>query len=145
MTAPITDHDWWFAAGVPTHTLVVEVPTAVVLNSNQRIHHHPKAERTATIRQLAGLRARSANPIPRLDRCELEVCVGWPNRSRKRDAPNLWPTMKAAIDGIVDAGWLPDDNDEHIVEYHMSSYYCGRKGLVVLHFSFLDLSTQETA
>ena len=34
--------------------------------------------------------------------------------ARKSDATNLAPTAKACIDGLVDAGWLPDDDDTRI-------------------------------
>jgi crossover junction endodeoxyribonuclease RusA len=36
-----------------------------------------------------------------------------PKDSRARDSINLSPTLKAAVDGIVDAGVLPDDDDAH--------------------------------
>ena len=35
--------------------------------------------------------------------------------ARKSDATNLAPTAKACIDGLVDAGWLPDDDDQHVI------------------------------
>lgn len=139
MTAPITDHDWWFAAGIPVASLVVEVPTALVLNLNQRLHRMEQARRTSAIRQLAFIAARN-QPRPSMTRAHCRVDVGWPDR-RERDAHNYYGTIKAAIDGIVqDAKWLPDDSDVYLVGPDLRSFHRGRKGLIVLHFSFLDLS-----
>jgi crossover junction endodeoxyribonuclease RusA len=36
-------------------------------------------------------------------------------RGGRWDPNNLWPTVKAAVDGIVDAGLLVDDDHEHLV------------------------------
>lgn len=44
-------------------------------------------------------------------RIHMEFC--WPTRHR-RDTLNAAGAMKAAIDGIIDAGLLPDDDGEHM-------------------------------
>ncbi|WP_052373123.1 hypothetical protein [Amycolatopsis taiwanensis] len=33
------------------------------------------------------------------------------------DAPNLTATSKPAIDGLVDAGIVPNDTDQHVTEH----------------------------
>ena len=37
--------------------------------------------------------------------------------NRKRDRNNYMSMLKSTIDGIVDAGLIPDDNSEHIREH----------------------------
>lgn len=37
-----------------------------------------------------------------------------PHGGRKRDIDNFSFTVKVIIDGLVKAGWLPDDTDEYI-------------------------------
>lgn len=60
--------------------------------------------------------------------------VSWPTR-RRADSDNAAPTVKPLLDGLVDAGWLTDDNDGVI---HRRAYEAGppthRKGeyLIVL-------------
>lgn len=36
-------------------------------------------------------------------------------RNIRRDTPNLYPTVKAVVDGIVEAGILPDDRDGIVI------------------------------
>ena len=50
---------------------------------------------------------------PRMDRARLVVTVSLPDR-RRRDLHNFTPTIKAIVDGLVDAGVLPDDDAFHL-------------------------------
>ena len=43
---------------------------------------------------------------------ELRICAT-PDR-RRRDRHNLAPTVKAMMDGLIDAGLLPDDADRYL-------------------------------
>ena len=36
------------------------------------------------------------------------------DRRRRSDVGNVYPAAKAAIDGLVDAGVIPDDNDRYV-------------------------------
>ena len=86
----------------------------VVLTSNQRIHWATKARHTKVIRDMANIMALAARP-PKMPAATCEVVVKWSNLKRIRDAHNLQPTVKAAIDGIVgDYGLLPTDSDQHL-------------------------------
>lgn len=86
----------------------------VLLTSNQRIHWSPKARHTKVIRDMAHIMARAARP-QKMAAATCEVVVKWSNLKRTRDAHNLQPTVKAAIDGIVgDYGLLPSDSDTHL-------------------------------
>jgi crossover junction endodeoxyribonuclease RusA len=56
------------------------------------------------------------------------VTVSWPDR-RRRDAPNLWPTVKALIDGgLTDSGVLSDDNDQVVrrTTFQAAKEHCPR-------------------
>lgn len=50
---------------------------------------------------------------PKLERARLVVTVSLPDR-RRRDLHNFTPTIKALVDGLVDAGVLPDDDALHL-------------------------------
>lgn len=88
-------------------------PPADWLNSNQRHKRRPDIA-IAAWRGLSSALAEYAR-IPRVERCRITADLRWPDR-RRRDSGNYMPTIKCAIDGIVDAGVLIDDDDTHVVE-----------------------------
>src|SRR5699024_4631139 len=92
----------------------IKVPLSELVTANQREHWAPKARKTKALRwqgRIAASRAASWHgPLPY---CHIEIAVGWPDKSR-RDVHNIMPTIKALIDGCVDAGLLADDSDQHI-------------------------------
>jgi crossover junction endodeoxyribonuclease RusA len=85
-----------------------------LLNANQRLHHHPKAQLTKTIRDAACLLARQAR-IPNLQHAHICYVVHPGGVVRRRDPGNWAPTAKAAVDGLVDAGVLPDDDSTRLL------------------------------
>lgn len=85
-----------------------------LLSSNQRLNHFDKARRTRAIRDMALVWARHLRPEP-MQAATLDVVVAYPPLKRTRDAHNLQPAAKAAIDGIVgDYGLLPGDDDQYL-------------------------------
>ncbi len=92
-------------------TITVDIPSAMWLSSNQRIHRMEAARRTADIRAIAKHAARNTAPVA--TPVDVRIHVALPT-ARRFDPPNAWPAAKAAIDGIVDAGVLPDDSSDHI-------------------------------
>ena len=120
-----------------TPELTLTIPDALWLTSNQRLPRPVVWKRTAGIRELAATAARAAN-LPHMTQVHIGIAVGYPTRVRA-DAPNAWPSAKAAIDGIVDSGVLADDNSE-IVWCHSfmrASTKCPR-GVHTLRFIFTD-------
>lgn len=111
------------AAGPPAH--VITLPAGLkLLNSNQRLHHRPKGERTAELRA-AAMEAVSDNPAlmkalsaakpgPLFQRAHI-LGIFHPATNGRCDPANWYPSFKAAVDGIVDAGLLDDDDHTRVV------------------------------
>jgi crossover junction endodeoxyribonuclease RusA len=118
-------------------TIEFAVPTARILNANQRLHWSKRAAMTRLLRTEASLHAHDIAPM---SRAHLTVHVGWPDK-RRRDVSNIAPTLKACIDGFVsDAGLLPDDSDAYLVGPDLRPFVAGRKGYVVLTFCFEEIT-----
>lgn len=106
-------------------------PPADFINANDRPHHHAKAKLTKAWREQAALSVPKLRPIVRpglhgalavlagfepntFARAHVIVSYRFPN-NRRREVSNLQPTSKAIVDGLVDAGVLPDDDDRHVI------------------------------
>lgn len=87
------------------------------LTSNQRLHYHAKADRTRSLRERAAWEARNHAALRGHARLQYPVhvlaTIGYPSR-RRSDPDNYHPTVKALIDGIVQAGLLEDDDHRHV-------------------------------
>ena len=81
------------------------------LNANQRLHWAQRKTRTAYLRRKAELLGRGTSPTP--TPVHIVATVSTPTNSRF-DPPNAAPTVKALIDGLVDAGVIPDDDHVHV-------------------------------
>jgi len=115
--------------------LTLRFTSPLPLHSNQRLHRAQKAQRIAEVRTYAETMARRAK-VTLPDPCRCIVKIGWPTRHRRDDA-NAHDTVKAAVDGIVRAGWLVDDSNEHLQGPDLRGYYLGRKGCVEMTFCFV--------
>jgi len=121
--------------------LSVEVPPEWLLTSNQRLYWAQKAERTQWLRSvahLAGLGARRRlQQWPIRERVQATVFVAWPDR-RRRDVHNVMPTVKACIDGLVDAKILVDDSDEWLQgpDLRVLDQLCDKRRACQLDFVF---------
>lgn len=92
----------------------LQLPEMFLLNDNQRLHYRKKADHIAAIRQATALIARNAK-VPALDRIHVYYLIHPGKVTRRRDPGNWSPSAKAAIDGLVDAGVVPDDNSAHVL------------------------------
>lgn len=115
-------------------------PGTPLLNANQRLHWAARGKRVKTIRNAAWALARQQQ-IPQLDRATVRVEYRPPDR-RKRDASNLAPSAKAAIDGMTDAKVWADDDSRHVLS---ETYVIGpmtRWGQLLIHVTEV---TEENA
>lgn len=95
-----------------------------MINANDRMHHHVKAEITKHLRQLSNIEARqyvgdleSEGCLwSKIKPCHILVHI-CPPSSRRMDAPNWYPTVKALVDGLTDANVFEDDNDDVITSF----------------------------
>jgi len=99
-------------------------PGLKLLNSNQRPHHRVRADITRALRA-AAMNACSENPTmrdalitagsgPLLQRAYILGVLHPPSR-RRADPANWYPSFKAAVDGVIDAGVLEDDDHTRLV------------------------------
>lgn len=100
-------------------------------NAERRMHHHERAALVAEWRQAFAVLAR-AERIPRLERV---VVVGMQVLASRRSRPDVGaclPAVKAAVDGLVDAGVLVDDDPDHVVELRFTAPAVGGRDALVL-------------
>lgn len=67
-----------------------------------------------------------------------------PPTRRHIDPPNLWPTVKALLDGLTDASWWQDDDFTHVVE--TSFRYGGLSGIkdkYSIYFQFEEVDNSD--
>ncbi len=86
---------------------------AKLISSNQRLHHMARHRLTRDWR-LATLQYARAGKLRKLHRAQITITIGFPTKHH-RDINNYQPTAKAIIDGLVDYGLLPDDNDVYLI------------------------------
>lgn len=120
MTAPeITARQWSLTIPAPCDWLT----------ANDHDNRWQRASRIRSWRDAAAIYARQAKLPTGLARVRIDAVARFPGRARVRDAANLAPTLKAAIDGLTPAkvgrgpkrsyaasgyGLIPDDDDKHL-------------------------------
>lgn len=93
-------------------TLRIEIPDAIWLSANLRLHWAEKARRTRWVRAMA---KSAALRLPKYSKAVVVAWIGYP-RAGRADPSNAAPLVKAAIDGLVDAGVFPDDDSAHVID-----------------------------
>jgi Holliday junction resolvase RusA-like endonuclease len=97
-------------------TFRIEPPAGTpLLNANGREHWSKRANLVSTIRMTA---RNLSSHIPRLEKVKIRAIYYAPN-NRRRDMSNLFPSVKSAVDGLVDSGVLKDDSDRYVVSLEM--------------------------
>lgn len=131
------------AAAPARRRFTVALPAGLTLiNSNQRLHFRERAKRTARIRA-AAMEAVSETPalMAALATAKPDVLfqrahilgVIHPGSRRRADPANLYPAFKAAVDGLVDAGVLEDDDHTHVLGPDMRLGAVVKGAQLVLH------------
>lgn len=124
------------------NTFTITLPPGLpLLNANRRVHHHVRATRTRAIRAAAHQAVTedkslmdalaAAKPGPLYTRARI---VGYyrPARAGRADPANWYPSFKAAVDGLVDAGLLEDDDHTRLIGPDMRLGASMRGGQLVL-------------
>ncbi|GAA3223050.1 hypothetical protein [Actinocorallia longicatena] len=97
---------------VSPRTFTLLVPDVLMLSANVRLHWRRKAAITRGIRFATKVQALNQK-IPRLERVHI-LGEYLPVDRRRRDPANWAPSAKAAVDGLVDAGVLEDDDHTRV-------------------------------
>jgi len=123
------------AAGFHLRTFTIELPAGLaVLNLNKHLHWARERTIAKELRLAAWAMARQQK-IPHLHRARIVVEYQPPRTTRRRDAENIpAPSGKHAIDGLVDAKVLTDDECPRYVE--KIEHLIGKpypRGRLVLH------------
>lgn len=116
------------------------IPDAYWLTANGRDHWAAKSRRTRALRHLGQLRGRLSG-LSNLGATKVTATIGYP-RNGKSDPANAAPTVKALIDGLVDAGVWADDDSEHVVA---TSFKRGPKCAARHHLVLLELEAANAA
>ncbi|MFJ9657583.1 hypothetical protein ACIRPR_06395 [Streptomyces griseoflavus] len=132
------------AAGArPDAPFVIELPAGLdLINANQRIHEKARARLTKKIRA-AAMEAVSecpalmdaladAKPGPLFQRAHILGVLNPATAGRRRDPANWYGSFKAAVDGLVDAGVLEDDDHTRVVGPDMRLGHVVKGGQIVL-------------
>jgi len=115
-----------------------------LLNANDRDGHWARRKRiTEALREAAGWAARRQR-IPALQRAHILGFYEPPDR-RRRDPANLYPSFKACVDGLVDAGVLADDDAAHVDGPDMRLGVPCREGRLVLRITEIAATGGDAA
>ncbi len=92
--------------------LTFTIPADLWLSANDRMHWAPKAKVTRALRDLG--RAQGFHVRTTDQPTHVAAFIGYPSNG-KADPANSAPTVKALIDGMVDAGVWPDDDSTYVI------------------------------
>ncbi|MBT8163060.1 MULTISPECIES: hypothetical protein [Arthrobacter] len=98
------------------------------LNSNDRLHRLQEAKITKAWREAA---ARAAHGNQPLNPPVQIIAHIYKERGGRYDPGNLYPTAKACVDGLVDAGLLTDDDHTRVIGPDMRHGGTGNPELVI--------------
>lgn len=94
-------------------TWTLDLPDQPYITANSRAHWSKRSACAAGWRDATALLARQAK-VPELGRVYVTLTMVAKDR-RRRDADNLVSgVLKHCLDGLVDAGVIPDDTPEHV-------------------------------
>lgn len=91
--------------------LVLPLAELMNLNAERTMHYQTRSRRVHAIREATRSVAADAAPVD--GPVAIEARFQWAD-ARARDTSNWFPTVKAMVDGLVDAGVLPRDDDRTV-------------------------------
>lgn len=96
-----------------TVSLIWPVDQLVNLNAERSMHHQQRAKLVRPLRD--AFRALAVDVAPLTGPVIVTGRFQWADK-RVRDTSNWLPTLKAAVDGITDAGVLAKDDDTTVLD-----------------------------
>jgi len=112
--------------------LIVHGDRPLTVNKARTLHPMAWAKFTSATRKTWHDLA-VAERLPALDRIVVTATPLHADRRSPQDACACAPATKAAIDGLVDAGVIPDDNGKHLLlVVHTPPAVTGQNGLRLL-------------
>lgn len=101
----------------------------LTMNEFRRLHYHVWSARCADTRKLWADLTRKAR-VPRLQRARITVTPLHRDARSPQDVAACCPEAKAAVDGIIDASVLPDDDPTHLLAItFLQPDVCGHNGM----------------
>lgn len=103
-------------------------------NAERTWHFHKRAQMVRETRERFGWLWKERG-VPPLARISVEAQPLAKNRRWRPDIAACYPTVKSAIDALIDVGVIEDDNPEHVIKLTFWPIdVCGIDGLrVVVH------------
>lgn len=101
------------------------------LNSNDRDAHWGRRKSLSAAYRLSVYSECRTKLIPQLEGAYVMALISF-GTSRRRDVLNVYPTVKACIDGMVDAGVIPDDSDKYLIGPDLRRVLSPTPGIVLL-------------
>ena len=100
-----------------TNSILFTIPDNEWLTANGRYHWAVRQERTKALRERAKIQSLNAMRRGQLKPVfgRVHVVAGIQYRTSHVDPANAYPTIKALIDGMTDAGIWEDDSAKYLV------------------------------
>ena len=95
-------------------------------NAERTWHYHKRAKKIREAWERWAWIAK-ASKIPKLEKISVEATPLKASRRSMPDVAACYPSVKAAIDGLVDANIILDDNPAHVVRITFNSPEVGSK------------------
>jgi hypothetical protein len=112
-------------------TWTLEYPTRPwTLNNERTWHHHKRAKIVKEWRE-AFCDLAKEEMVPRLEAIEVTAQPYVLNGRYRQDVGGCFPAAKAAIDGLVDAGVLVDDNAKIVLKLTFLAPIFGRDAFAI--------------
>lgn len=123
-------------------TLILDIPKSWWHTSNDRGHWRKFASRKAAIREATRRAALEAGLGP-FHVAHVTAHIGYP-RAGTADPGNAAPVVKAALDGLTDAGVWDDDDSRHVIGPDYRRDPCtGRPGIHTLRLTITETDTSK--
>lgn len=111
---------------------IVHLDKPVGMNEGRQLHRMVRAAHDRTWRHAFAMLAK-AGRIPAINTCTIQWVHERPNRRSIPDtAYGCAYSAKAALDGLVDARVIPDDNPNHVIAQTFRVAITGRHALTAV-------------